>query len=97
MRAQGDKIVLDMSVFTAFTDTGAIDKAAFYAANDASAAPDTDAGADVRIIYDKASGALYYDADGNGTDADPVQFAQIGDPEATSHATLTYHDFLIVA
>ena len=51
----------------------------------------------MRIIYDKASGALYYDADGNGTDADPVQFAQIGDPEATSHATLTYHDFLIVA
>ncbi|MEI6643567.1 MAG: hypothetical protein WCL10_16150 [Novosphingobium sp.] len=92
-RTEGDKIVLDMSIFSAFTDEGPIDKTAFYAANGADAAPT----ADVRIIYDKASGALYYDADGNGTDSDPVQVAQIGVDDATSHIPLTYKDFMIVA
>jgi Ca2+-binding RTX toxin-like protein len=92
-RTQGDKIVLDMSIFTAFTSDGALDKTAFYAAKDADSAPD----ADVRIIYDKTSGALYYDADGNGTASDPVQFAQIGASDAATHTTLTYSDFMIVA
>jgi serralysin len=43
-----------------------------------------------RIIYDDATGALYFDADGNGAGAQ-VQFAQLD-----AHLALTNRDFLIV-
>ncbi|MDQ8700874.1 S8 family serine peptidase, partial [Hyphomicrobium sp. LHD-15] len=44
-----------------------------------------------RIIYDAATGALYYDVDGNGLAAS-VQFAILGNKPTT----LTYSDFLVV-
>ena len=34
--------------------------------------------ADDRIIYDRKSGALSYDADGSGTDFAPIKFASVG-------------------
>ena len=43
-----------------------------------------------RIIYDQETGALYFDADGNGA-GEKVQFAQLDE-----HLALTNRDFLIV-
>ena len=77
-----DTIVLDDDVFTAFTATGTLDAAAFHTGT---AAQD----ADDRIIYDSATGSIYYDADGSGAEAMTL-FAQV-----TAGTTLTYADFLI--
>jgi Ca2+-binding RTX toxin-like protein len=46
--------------------------------------------ADHRVIYDKATGHLYYDLDGTGTDYDQVYFASVA-PGTKIHAD----DFLI--
>jgi Ca2+-binding RTX toxin-like protein len=88
-RSQGDKIVLDDDIFTAF-DAGIT----------GSLAPDqllqngeVATGA-TRLIYDSISGALFYDADGNGETFDPLQFGQVG---STTHPVkLTAGDFFIV-
>ena len=45
--------------------------------------------ADDRIIYDHATGALYYDSDGNGSAA-PVQFASL-----VAGTVLTASDFVV--
>ena len=45
---------------------------------------------DDRIIYHKATGALYYDSDGNGSN-EQVQFATIG-----NHSELAYNDFVLI-
>lgn len=68
----GDLIRLDHRVFAALGTTG------FFAADDprfhlGAAAHD----ADDRIVYDGATGALYYDADGDGAVA-AIQFATLG-------------------
>ena len=47
------------------------------------------ADADDFILYDSASGVVYYDADGNGGGG-PVQFASLSSGLALSHA-----DFLV--
>ena len=68
-----DRIALDDSVFAQIGSLGVLDPNAFFAG---SAAHD----ADDRIIYDSASGQLFYDADGNGTGA-AVLFATLqGNP-----------------
>jgi Ca2+-binding RTX toxin-like protein len=65
-----DKIALDDAIFAQIGGPGAFNANAFFAG---SAAHD----ADDRIIYNSATGQLFYDADGNGAGA-AVQFASLG-------------------
>ena len=46
------------------------------------------------VLYDSATGALYYDATGNSVAGDAVQFAQIG---LTNHTGLSATDFTLIA
>jgi serralysin len=78
-----DKIALDDAVFTAVGGLGGLNANAFFAGT---AAHD----ADDRIIYDAATGNLYYDADGNGAGAQ-VLFAVLD-----NHATLAASDFQVI-
>lgn len=80
-----DQILLDDAVFAGL---GVVNSANFASGEDLNAARD----ADDRIIYDTASGALYYDADGVGGAA-AMQFATLG---ASSHPALVATDFLLV-
>jgi serralysin len=76
-----DTIELDLDVFTSL-NAGTLDAGAFRIG---SAAGD----ADDRIIYDSATGALYYDADGNGAGA-AIQFATLA-----TGLSLTNNDFIV--
>lgn len=78
-----DTIRLDNSVFVGVGRDGSLSSGAFFAGAVAHDASD-------RIIYDKDSGALYFDADGNGI-GEQIQFAQID-----ANLALTYKDFYIV-
>ncbi|NRP73101.1 Bifunctional hemolysin/adenylate cyclase [Ensifer psoraleae] len=82
----GDKLALSRSVFTALSGSS-LSSAQFHAAAGATEAQD----ANHRIIYDTATGALYYDADGSLSGATAVQFAVL-----TTRPGLTTGDFLIV-
>ena len=82
--AAADTIVLDLEIFAGLAGTGALSAGAFRAGTAA-------ADGDDRIIYDQASGKLYYDADGDASGAQ-VLFAQLA-----AGSTLTSNDFLIVA
>ena len=77
-----DRIWLEDSIFTAL-GTGALPASAFVLGTAA-------ADADDRIIYDQATGALYYDADGNGAGA-AIQFASLG-----AGTVLTSTDFAVI-
>ncbi len=66
-----DRIQLSLSVYQQLSGTGQLAENAFQIG--ASAQDSND-----RILYDRSSGALYYDADGNGANASPVQFAALG-------------------
>lgn len=76
-----DSIYLDMSVFSEISAAGALSASAFRLGTAATDADD-------RIIYDQATGKLYYDADGNGPGA-AVLFAQLA-----AGATLTSADLI---
>jgi len=78
-----DKIALDNSVFKTFTKTGQLSAADFHVGTKAVSADD-------HIIYNSKTGALSYDADGNGHDA-AVQFAKL-----SPGLHLTHDDFFIV-
>ncbi|MFM9934809.1 MAG: putative Ig domain-containing protein [Novosphingobium sp.] len=86
---QGDKLAFSLADFTGFDHTGAISADQFYAADGATASHD----ASDRIIYNSATGDLYYDADGLGG-VDAVQFATI---QSFATANLGYSDILIIA
>jgi cysteinyl-tRNA synthetase len=77
-----DTIRLNDSVFTKLK-TGKLSTSSFVAGTKASDSSD-------RIIYDKKTGALSYDADGSGSKA-AVKFAVI-----ENHAKLTAADFFII-
>jgi Ca2+-binding RTX toxin-like protein len=81
--AVDDTIVLDRTVFSAIAADGMLASGAFVLGT---AAQD----ADDRIVYDKATGTLWYDADGNGSGA-AVQFAHVN-----PGTTITAADFLAV-
>jgi Ca2+-binding RTX toxin-like protein len=78
-----DTIVLENAVFTALTVTGVLAPGAFRSGMSAG---DTDD----RIIYNPATGALFYDADGTGT-AGQIQFATLA-----AGLPLTNADFNVV-
>jgi serralysin len=77
-----DTFRLENSVFTTLTTTDQLASSAFYSGSAAHDSTD-------RIIYNPATGALTYDADGTGSAA-PVQFGTLG-----TGLTVTASDFLI--
>ena len=77
-----DKIALDDAVFTGL-GLGALTASAFVTGTAAGDADD-------RIIYDSATGQLYFDADGNGAGA-AILFATLQGAPA-----LTASDFLVI-
>jgi Ca2+-binding RTX toxin-like protein len=78
-----DKFQLEDAVFKGIGAVGSLKSACFY---NGKAAHD----ADDRIIYNKATGALSYDADGTG-DLAPVQIALL-----TNKPVLTAGDFMVI-
>jgi serralysin len=80
-----DTIQLDNAVFTKLTTTGTLAASAFK--DLATGVKD----ANDRIIYNSATGGLYYDADGSGSAFGNVKFAVIG-----THALLTAADFVVI-
>jgi methionine-rich copper-binding protein CopC len=85
--ASEDRIVLDDAVFTKVgtgSARGVVMPAELFVAGIQAQ------GAEDRIIYDRATGSLYYDADGTGSAAQ-VKFATL-----SNKAALSYHDFLII-
>ncbi len=83
MKHGGDAIDLALSVFTALSTKGVLRAKEFTIGSHA-----TDA--DQRIVYDDHTGALYYDADGNGSTAQ-VHFATLG-----THLGLSNTDFFVI-
>ncbi|URK88271.1 calcium-binding protein [Rhizobium sp. RCAM05350] len=80
-----DTIRLENAIFTALTKPGALAAAAFAGNLTGLAGDATD-----RIIYEKDTGKLFYDADGNGSAAG-IQFALL-----SKNLALTQADFFIV-
>jgi Ca2+-binding RTX toxin-like protein len=84
--AVDDTIHLENAIFTRLTAANVALSAANFVANTAGTAVD----ADDYIVYDSDSGALYYDADGNGAGV-AVKFAVL-----TGHPAITAADFYVV-
>jgi Ca2+-binding RTX toxin-like protein len=80
-----DTIRLENAVFTKVGGNGTLKGSAFWANNTGKAHDKDD-----RVIYDKDSGVLYYDADGSGKGA-AVAFATI-----SKNLSMTNKDFYIV-
>ena len=81
--AADDRIQLDDAAFAGIGPVGALAAAAFYAGAAAHDASD-------RIIYNKAAGKLYFDADGNAAGAQ-VLFATV-----TAGTALTIADLFVI-
>ena len=64
-----DGIILDLGIFAGIASEGVLDSAAFRAGTSATTASQ-------RIIYDSATGNIWYDADGSGSQA-KVLFAKV--------------------
>ena len=82
-RRVDDTIRLENAIFKKLTKTGPLNKN--YLAFGAKAKDKND-----YLVYDKAKGALYYDADGSGKGA-AVKFAQL-----VKNTALDYKDFIII-
>jgi Ca2+-binding RTX toxin-like protein len=78
-----DTIVLENAIFKAFATTGAIASGAFHIGTKANDTND-------RLIYDQATGGLFYDSNGSASGGS-VQIADL-----SAGLSLTYNDFLIV-
>jgi Ca2+-binding RTX toxin-like protein len=88
--ATDDTIQLDDAIFAALGATGALSASKFASGG---AALD---GAD-RILYDSATGDLYYDVDGLIlSDGNDISLAAVKFATLTSHPTLTAADFVVV-
>jgi hypothetical protein len=85
-RIEGDKLAFSKAIFNGLGAVGALEAAAFQTGTVALDATD-------RVIYDAATGNLYYDPDGSGRRAQ-VFVATIGDE---APAALSFDDFLIMA
>jgi Ca2+-binding RTX toxin-like protein len=83
---EGDKLAFSKTVFTALGVIGALGVDAFFAGTAAQDATD-------RIIYNQATGNLFYDPDGTGSKA-AVLVATLGE---VVHPALSFADILIVA
>jgi Ca2+-binding RTX toxin-like protein len=83
LAGNNDTFRLENAVMTKLGPAGALNAAFFHAGAAAHDAND-------HIIYNKATGALFYDADGTGAHA-AIQFATL-----TNHATLSAHDFAVI-
>jgi len=81
-----DKINLDKSIFTALSDEGMLSSEYFQSNTIGVAGDEND-----YILYNTTSGALLYDADGNGQGV-AVQFATL-----TTRPEITSNDFLVSA
>ena len=84
-RAVDDTICLDNAVFTKVGGIGALKSAAFYANMTGKAHDRSD-----RVIYEKDTGKLFYDADGTGNVAG-VHFATL-----TNKAAVTVKGFYVI-
>ena len=78
-----DTMRLENAVFTVLTSTGYLTSSAYYAGAAAHDASD-------RVIYNPATGAVFYDSDGTGAAA-PVQFAQL-----STGLNVTSSDFHVI-
>lgn len=83
-RVVDDSIYLDNAIFTKIAGTGKMSSAQFYASNTGKAHDGND-----RILYNKKTGDLFYDSDGNGKAA-AVHFAVLSD-----NLKLTSADFFL--
>jgi Ca2+-binding RTX toxin-like protein len=81
-----DKICLDDDIFAALGPVGALASSNFALGSSATTSVQ-------RILYDAASGALYYDPDGSGPAA-RIRFATLG---TATHPAISAADFQIVA
>ena len=81
-----DTIHLKKSIFKGITKKGVLSKSAFYAGNKSAAHDAND-----RIIYNKKTGALYYDQDGDGHRYQAIQIATL-----STKLGLTDKDFFVI-
>jgi Ca2+-binding RTX toxin-like protein len=78
-----DTVHLAKSAFSKISKKGVLSNSAFYAGSAAHDATD-------RVIYNKKTGALFYDQDGNGAKA-AIQFATV-----SKNLKMTAHDFYVL-
>jgi Ca2+-binding RTX toxin-like protein len=83
-----DKIQLNKTIFTKLTSTGVLNTDNFVAT-----ALGVPRDFNDYIIYNTITGALYYDADGIGFFAMPIQIAVVG---MSSHPAITAADFTVI-
>jgi uncharacterized delta-60 repeat protein len=84
-----DTLQLSKSIYAALGSLGTLDASQFWSGTGVTAGHD----ADDRIIYNTATGALYYDADGAGGNA-AVQIAILG---TMTHPALAFSDIVVTA